>query len=176
MSQSPGMIADGRLLGLGCSRCASLGGGDGGVVRIGVFGCAIGAPRRRGTGTFSRWPFSVGGWVAGLDAGLMGRENEPVPGDHRGWASIGARMFALYVPWVAVMAGLRGLGFSDVRLLRPGGGGQAHFPAGFSSAGGGLAGLDAGLMGRENEPVPGDDRGWASIGSRMFALCVPGWR
>ena len=53
----------------------------------------------------------------------MGRENEPVPGDDRGWASIGSRMFALCVPRDAVMAGSRGLGFSDVRLVRPGGGG-----------------------------------------------------
>jgi hypothetical protein len=60
--------------------------------------------------------------------------------------------------------GFARIGVSDVRLLRPGGGGQAHFPAGFSSDGGWVAGLDAGLMGRENEPVPGDDGGWASIG------------
>ena len=45
------------------------------------------------------------------------------------------------------VGGLARIGISDVRLLRPGGGGQAHFPAGFSSAGGWLAGLDAGLMG-----------------------------
>ena len=48
MSQSPGMMAEGRPLGLGCSPCASLGGGVGGLARIGVFGCAPGAPRRRG--------------------------------------------------------------------------------------------------------------------------------
>jgi hypothetical protein len=77
------------------------------------------------------------GWVGFRRVDSLWRENEPVPGDHRGWASIGARMFALCVPWVAVMAGSRGLGFSDVRLLRPGGGGQAHFPAGFFRLGAG---------------------------------------
>ena len=108
-----------------------LGRGFGGFARIGVFGCTRGPPRRRGTGTFSRWPFSVGGWVAGLDADLMGRENEPVPGDHRGWASIGSRMFALCVPRVAVMAGLRGLGFRMCAWSAPAEGDRHIFPLGF---------------------------------------------
>ena len=75
-----------------------------------------------------------------MNAGLMGRENEPVPGDHGRWASIGSRMFALCVPWDAVLAGSCGLGFSDVRVVRPGGGGQAHFPAGFFRLGAGWLG------------------------------------
>ena len=109
-----------------------------GLLGLGFRMCGCCAPAE---GDRHIFPLGFFGWGLGGFRGVdsRSRENEPVPGDHRGWASIGSRMFALCVPRDAVMAGLRGLGFSDVRLLRPGGGGQAHFPAGFSSDGGWVA-------------------------------------
>jgi hypothetical protein len=171
-----GVRAEGRLLGLGCSLCASPGTRRWRVCADWAFGCARGAPRWRGTGTFSRWPFSVGGWGAGLNAGLMGRENEPVPGDHGRWASIGSRMFALCVPRDAVLGAFARIGISDVRRVRPGGGGQAHFPAGFSSAAGGLAFGELIHAGGKMSQSPGIIADGRLLGLGCSRCASPGWR
>ena len=131
MSQSPGLMADGRPLGLGCSLCASPGTRFWRIRADWGFGCAVGAPRRRGTGTFSRRVFFGRGRVGFRGVDSRWRENEPVPGVRAVGRLLGLGCSRCASLGTRCLARSRGLGFRMCGWCAPAEGDRHIFPLGF---------------------------------------------